>query len=105
MGEHKINDMWFMRMYELKNKWSAAYTRGRTFLGMQSNQWSESLNSRLHSHLNRQMSLIDLVEHYEFCLLHTCRKEIEFCLLLHERENFSRYAEQSTERESELKVA
>jgi hypothetical protein len=77
MYEHKINDMWLLRMYELKNKWSAAYTRGRTFLGMQSNQRSESLNSRLYSHLNRRMSLVDLVEHYEFCLLHICRKVIE----------------------------
>jgi hypothetical protein len=75
--EHKINDMWVMRMYELRNKWSAVYTRGRTFLGMQSNQRSESLNSRLHSHLNRWMSLIDFLEHYEFCLLRICRKEIE----------------------------
>jgi hypothetical protein len=44
---------------------------------MQSNQRSESLNSRLHSHLNRRMSLVDLVEHYEFCLLRIHRKEIE----------------------------
>jgi hypothetical protein len=51
--------------------------RGRTFLGMQSNQWSESLNSRLHSHLDRRMSLVDLVEHYEFCLVRIRRKEIE----------------------------
>jgi hypothetical protein len=75
--EHKINDMWVMRMYELRNKWSVVYTRGRTFLGMQSNQRSESLNSRLHSHLNRRMSLVDFPEHYEFCLLRICRKEIE----------------------------
>jgi hypothetical protein len=77
MSEHKINDMSLLRMYELRNKWSAVYTRGRTFLGMQSNQRSESLNSRLHSHLNRRMSLVDLVEHYEFCLLRIRRKEIE----------------------------
>jgi hypothetical protein len=69
--------MCLMQMYELRNKWPAAYTRGRTFLGMQINQWSESLNSRLHSHLNRWMSLVDLVEHYEFCLLCIRRKEIE----------------------------
>jgi hypothetical protein len=44
---------------------------------MQSNQRSESLNSRLHSHLDRRMSLVDLVEHYEFCLVRIRRKEIE----------------------------
>jgi hypothetical protein len=64
-------------MYALRNKWSMNYMRGRTFLGMQSNQQSENLNSRLHSHLDRWMSLIDLVEHYEFFLLCICRKEIK----------------------------
>jgi zinc finger SWIM domain-containing protein 3 len=33
---------------------------------MQSNQRSESLNSVLHNHLDRKMSLVDLMEHYEF---------------------------------------
>ena len=47
------------------------------FLGMQSNQRSESLNSRLHNHLDRKMSLVDLVEHYEFCLSRIHRNEIE----------------------------
>jgi hypothetical protein len=76
IGTRKAKDMWLLRMYDLRSKWSAAYTRGRTFLGMQSNQRSESLNSRLHSHLDRRMSLVDLVEHYEFCLVRI-RKEIE----------------------------
>jgi hypothetical protein len=66
-----------MRMYEIRNKWPVAYTRGIIFLGMQINQQSESLNSRLHSHLNRRMSLVNLVEQYEFCLLRICKKEIK----------------------------
>uniref|UniRef100_A0A0A8ZAW2 Protein FAR1-RELATED SEQUENCE n=1 Tax=Arundo donax TaxID=35708 RepID=A0A0A8ZAW2_ARUDO len=43
---------------------------------MQSNQWSESLNLRLHDHLDRQMSLVDLVEHYEHCLACIRRNEL-----------------------------
>ncbi|KAL6874076.1 hypothetical protein ACP4OV_014158 [Aristida adscensionis] len=68
--EHNITEssLWVWRMYELREKWSVAYTKGKHFLGMQSNQRSESLNSRLHTHLDRKMSLVDLVEHYEFCL-------------------------------------
>ncbi|XP_062229986.1 protein FAR1-RELATED SEQUENCE 5-like [Phragmites australis] len=76
---HKIteNDVWIWKMYELRNKWSAAHTNGRHFLGMRSNQRSESLNSRLHKHLDRTMSLVDLVEHYEFCLSRIRRNEAE----------------------------
>jgi hypothetical protein len=70
-------DMWILKMYELKDKWDAAFMKGRHFLGMRSNQMSESLNSRIHTHLNRTMSLIDLVEHYEFCLLSIRRREVE----------------------------
>jgi hypothetical protein len=51
--------------------------KGRHFWGMRSNQRSESLNSRIHTHLDRTMSLIDLVEHYEFCLLSITRREVE----------------------------
>ena len=56
---------WVNRMYELQHKWDAAYTKGRYFLGMVSNQRSESLNSRLHVHLNRKMRLVDLLQHVE----------------------------------------
>jgi hypothetical protein len=62
-------------MYDLRSKWSVSYMRGITFLGVQSNQQSESLNSRLHNHLDRWMSLVDLVDHYEFCLVRIRRKE------------------------------
>ncbi|XP_062233641.1 protein FAR1-RELATED SEQUENCE 5-like [Phragmites australis] len=70
-------DIWMVMMYDLRKKWSAAYTKGRHFLSMQSNQRSESLNSRLHKHLDRKMSLVDLVEHYEFSLSRIRRNEAE----------------------------
>lgn len=70
-------DLWISMMYELRNRWSTTYTKGRYFLGMQSHQWRESLNSRLHRHLDRKMSLVDLVEHYEFCLSRIHRNEAE----------------------------
>jgi hypothetical protein len=53
IGTRKAKDMWLLQMYDLRSKWSPAYMRERTFLGMRSNQWSESLNSRLHNHLDR----------------------------------------------------
>uniref|UniRef100_A0A0A9DSN7 Protein FAR1-RELATED SEQUENCE n=1 Tax=Arundo donax TaxID=35708 RepID=A0A0A9DSN7_ARUDO len=71
------NKLWLVRLYELRNKWSAAYTKGRHFLGMQSNQRSESLNSRLHNHLDRKMWLIDLVVHYQSCLSSIHRDQLE----------------------------
>ncbi|CAO2204054.1 unnamed protein product [Urochloa humidicola] len=73
----KEDNLWVNRMYDLRKKWAATYTRGRHFLGMQSNQRSESLNSRLHNHLDRKMSLVDLVEHYEYCISRIRRNEIE----------------------------
>jgi zinc finger SWIM domain-containing protein 3 len=73
----KEDNLWMNRMYELRHKWAAMFIRGRRFLGMQSNQRSEGMNSRLHSHLDRKMSLVDLVEHYEFYLSRIRRNEIE----------------------------
>jgi zinc finger SWIM domain-containing protein 3 len=68
--KHNVREdnLWMNRLYELRRKWAKTFTRERRFLGMQSNQRSESLNSLLHNHLDRKMSLVDLVEHYEFRL-------------------------------------
>ena len=41
---------WLKRMYNKKRIWAAAYLTGGYFLGMKSNQRSESLNSCLHLH-------------------------------------------------------
>uniref|UniRef100_K4A0C0 Uncharacterized protein n=1 Tax=Setaria italica TaxID=4555 RepID=K4A0C0_SETIT len=78
-GIHNIkkDNLWVNRMYELRRKWAVMFTRERYFLGMQSNQRSESLNSRLHNHLYRKMSLVDLMEHYKFCLSRIRWNEIE----------------------------
>jgi zinc finger SWIM domain-containing protein 3 len=73
----KEDNLWMNMLYELRRKWAKTFTRGRNFLGMQSNQRSESLNSVLHNHLDRKMSLVDLMEHYEFRLSRIRRNEIE----------------------------
>jgi zinc finger SWIM domain-containing protein 3 len=61
----KKRKAWMKRMYKLRKMWAAAYTKGRYFLGMQSNQRSESLNSRIHTHLDWKITMVDLVEHSE----------------------------------------
>ncbi|CAN6204106.1 unnamed protein product [Urochloa humidicola] len=73
----KEDNLWVNRMYDLTKKWAETYTRGRHFLGMQSNRRSESLNSRLRNHLDRKISLVDLVQHYEYCISRIRRNEIE----------------------------
>lgn len=70
-------DAWFSRMYALREKWAAAYTKGGYFLRMSSNQRSESLNSGLHNHLDRLMSLVDLLEHSQYFLSRVRRNEAE----------------------------
>ena len=39
------------------------------FLGMRSNQRSESLNSCLHLHLGSSMTIVDLIVNYENCIV------------------------------------
>ncbi|XP_010229941.1 protein FAR1-RELATED SEQUENCE 12-like [Brachypodium distachyon] len=56
---------WLRRMYRKKRLWAASYLSGGFFLGMRSNQRSESLNSCLHLHLDFGMTLVDLIVHYE----------------------------------------
>jgi zinc finger SWIM domain-containing protein 3 len=70
-------DTWLMRMYDLREKWSAAYTKDGYFLRMRSNQRSESLNSGLHNHLDRMMSMVDLLEHSQFYKSRIRRNERE----------------------------
>ncbi|KAM0838344.1 hypothetical protein ACQ4PT_061034 [Festuca glaucescens] len=79
LEEYEITekDAWINRMYELRKKWSRAYTKDRYFLGMQSNQRSESLNSRIHKNLDRRMSLADLLGHTDHCLWRIRKNEAE----------------------------
>lgn len=66
---------WLHQMYQMRNLWCAAYQVGRCFLGLRSNQRSESLNSKLHRNLDRKMTLLDMYEHYEHCLANLRRNE------------------------------
>ena len=56
-------------MYRKKRLWAASYLSDGFFLGMRSNQRSESLNSCLHLHLDYGMTIVDLVVHYENCIV------------------------------------
>jgi zinc finger SWIM domain-containing protein 3 len=50
------------------NIWVAAYMTKDFWLGMKSNQQSESLNSCLHLHLDGEMTLVYMILHYENCI-------------------------------------
>jgi transposase-like protein len=67
---NKVSDRnsWVHEMYKMRRLWCAAYQVGKRFLGLKSNQCSESLNSKLHTHLDSRMTLFDLLQHYEHCL-------------------------------------
>ena len=60
---------WLDRMYRKRRLWAASYLSDGFFLGMRSNQRSESLNSCLHLHLDYGMTIVDLVVHYENCIV------------------------------------
>ena len=60
---------WLSRMYRKRSLWAASYLSDGFFLGMRSNQRSESLNSCLHLHLDGGMTIVDLVVHYENCIV------------------------------------
>jgi zinc finger SWIM domain-containing protein 3 len=68
---------WLKRMYNKKRIWAAAYLTGGYFLGMKSNQRSESLNSCLHLHLDYGMTLVDLIMHYENAIVRIRESEAE----------------------------
>ncbi|RLN07578.1 hypothetical protein C2845_PM11G03590 [Panicum miliaceum] len=42
-----IEDSWLYQMYEVRKIWCAAYHAGKCYLGLRSNQRSESINARL----------------------------------------------------------
>lgn len=79
LDDHNITDTdsWLYQMYEMRELWCATYHHGKCYLGMRSNQRSESLNSRLQVHLDRKMTLIDVVEHFDRCLSRLRRNELE----------------------------
>jgi zinc finger SWIM domain-containing protein 3 len=77
LERHKVTseESWLHQMYQMRHLWCAAYLVGRCFLGLRSNQQSESLNSVLHTRLDRKMSLFDMYLHYERCLSGLRRNE------------------------------
>ena len=52
-------------MYKKRRLWAAAYLTEGFWLCMKSNQRSESLNSCLHLYLDGEMTLVDMILHYE----------------------------------------
>nr|XP_020182161.1 protein FAR1-RELATED SEQUENCE 5-like [Aegilops tauschii subsp. strangulata] len=56
---------WLRRMYKKRRLWVAAYLTEGFWLGMKSNQRSESLKSCLHLHLDSEMTLVDMILQYE----------------------------------------
>ncbi|CAM0879869.1 unnamed protein product [Alopecurus aequalis] len=56
---------WMKRVYNKKRLWAAAYLANGYFLGMKSNQRSESLNSTLHNHLDFGLTPVNMTLHYE----------------------------------------
>ncbi|KAK1680438.1 hypothetical protein QYE76_041286 [Lolium multiflorum] len=56
---------WMKRMYTKRKLWAAAYLSQGFWLGMKSNQRSESLNSCLHLHLDGEMTTFDMIMHYD----------------------------------------
>ena len=52
LADNKVKeDSWLCQMYEVRQTWCAAYHVDHCFLGLRSNQRSESMNSRLQMKL------------------------------------------------------
>ena len=68
---------WIYQMYEVRGTWCAAYHAGNHYLGLRSNQRSESMNSRLQMKLDGKITLLEMVQHYESCLTKVHRIEAD----------------------------
>uniref|UniRef100_A0A8I6XCC8 Protein FAR1-RELATED SEQUENCE n=1 Tax=Hordeum vulgare subsp. vulgare TaxID=112509 RepID=A0A8I6XCC8_HORVV len=62
-------------MYRKRRLWVASYLSDGFFIGMRSNQRNESMNSSLHLHLGYGTTIVDLVVHYENCIVHLRENE------------------------------
>jgi hypothetical protein len=75
---------WVHEMYKMRRLRCDAYQVGKCFSGLKSNQRSESLNSKLHTHLDSRMTLFDLLQHYEHCLSNMrCNEAMPDSVALH----------------------
>ncbi|XP_039841663.1 protein FAR1-RELATED SEQUENCE 5-like [Panicum virgatum] len=70
-------DSWLYQMYEVRATWCAVYHAGNCYLGLRSNQRSESMNSRLQMKLDGKITLLEMVQHYESCLTKVRRIEVD----------------------------
>ena len=70
MAKEKVTDKdsWLYQMYEMREICCAAYHAGKCYLGLRSNQRSESLHSRIQFNLDRKMTLLELIQHVDHCL-------------------------------------
>jgi len=72
----EIESKW-QAFFEVRATWCAAYHAGNRYLGLRSNQRSESMNSRLQMKLDGKMTLLEMVQHYETCLTKVRRNEAD----------------------------
>ncbi|XP_058731890.1 protein FAR1-RELATED SEQUENCE 5-like [Vicia villosa] len=56
---------WLQRMYTMKKKWAACYMKSTFTLGMQSTQFSESVNANIISFMKTDLDIIKFFEHFE----------------------------------------
>ena len=77
LAANKVKEgSWLYQMYEVRQTWCAAYHVGHCFLGLRSNQWSES-NFRLQMKLDGKMTLLEMVQCYESYLTKVHRIEAD----------------------------
>ena len=64
-------------MYDVRKILCATYDADKCYLGLRSNQRSESINARLQMQLDGTMTLLKIVEHYETCLSRVRKNEAD----------------------------
>jgi zinc finger SWIM domain-containing protein 3 len=71
LNKHDVTDKnsWLYQMYERRESWCAAYHACKRYLGLRINQRSESLQSRIQCNLDRKMTLLELFQHFDNCLV------------------------------------
>jgi zinc finger SWIM domain-containing protein 3 len=62
-------------MYERRETWCAAYHAGKCYLGLRSNQHSESLHYWIQLNLDRKITLVELFQHFDNCLVNLRTRE------------------------------
>jgi zinc finger SWIM domain-containing protein 3 len=78
LNKHDVTDKnsWLYQMYERRESWCAAYHACKRYLGLRINQRSESLQSRIQCNLDRKMTLLELFQHFDNCLVKPFTREV-----------------------------